>query len=204
VKVREITPRRQYQLKKRAAEMADTRRRITEAAVELHATVGPARTTLSAVAERAGVERHTVYRHFPTEADLYGACSAHYFTANPLPDPEPWCAIRDPRERLERGLNDLYAFYERTEPMFTNVFRDFDLVEAMQPALVPFQDYLTEAAQLLAANWAAGGRRRDLIVVAIGHALDFDTWQSLTGSNDITRAEALRLVTGLVEAAAAE
>lgn len=204
MKVREKTSKRQYQLKKRASEMADTRRRITEAAVELHGTVGPARTTLSAVAERAGVERHTVYRHFPTEADLYGACSAHYFTANPLPDPEPWCAIENPRERLERALNDLYAFYERTEPMFTNVFRDFDLVEAMQLTLVPFQEYLAEAARLLAANWAEGGRRRDLIVVAVSHALDFHTWQSLAAGNRITRTEAVRLVTALVEAAAAE
>ena len=78
--------KRKYELKQRAEEMAETRRRITEAAVDLHRTVGPARTTLSAIAKRAGVQRHTVYRHFPTETELFGACSAHYFTANPWPD----------------------------------------------------------------------------------------------------------------------
>src|SRR3990170_3766702 len=117
-------PKRKYELKKRAEEMAETRRRITEAAVGLHGTVGPARTTLSAVAKRAGVQRHTVYRHFPTEAELFGACSAHYFTAHPWPDPEPWRAIGDPHQRLARALDELYAYYERTEPMFTNVLRD--------------------------------------------------------------------------------
>src|SRR5215831_560871 len=82
--------KRKYELKQRAAEMADTRRRITEAAVELHGTVGPVRTTVSAIAERAGVQRHTVYRHFPTEDDLYLACSSHFAALNPAPDPESW------------------------------------------------------------------------------------------------------------------
>src|SRR5512135_773026 len=108
--------KRKYELKQRAAEMAETRRRITEAAVELHGTVGPARTTVSAIAERAGVQRHTVYRHFPSDADLFGACSAHYLDANPWPDPEPWRAISDPQQRLARALDELYAWYERTEP----------------------------------------------------------------------------------------
>src|SRR5215472_8515295 len=112
----EKTPRRKYELKKRAADMAETRRRITEAAVELHGTVGPARTTMSAVARRAGVQRHTVYRYFPTEDDLVAACSAHFFATNPWPDPETWLELGDPVERLARALNELYAYYERTEP----------------------------------------------------------------------------------------
>ena len=119
-----MSSKRKYKLKKRADEMAETRRRITEAAVGLHGTVGPARTTLSAVAERAGVQRHTVYRHFPSEADLFGACSAHFFTANPWPDLESWRAIDDPHQRLARALDELYAYYERTEAMFSNVLRD--------------------------------------------------------------------------------
>ena len=114
---RQIQPKRKYELKQRADEMAKTRRRITAAAVELHGTIGPARTTLSAVAERAGVQRHTVYRHFRSEEELFGACSAHFFTAHPLPDLESWRAIGDPHERLARALDELYAYYERTEPI---------------------------------------------------------------------------------------
>jgi len=200
---REIPSRRKYELKKRAGEMAETRRRITEAAVELHGTVGPARTTLSAVAERAGVQRHTVYRHFPSEEALFGACSAHYFTAHPWPDLEAWRAIRDPHQRLARALDELYAYYERTEPMFSNVLRDAELVDAVRPTLVPLEGFLAEAAEILAAGWPARGRRRRVLAAALRHAVDFQAWRSLAADNRVTRTEAVELVTALVEAAAA-
>ena len=183
--------KRKYELKQRAAEMAETRRRITEAAVGLHGTVGPARTTLSAIAKRAGVQRHTVYRHFPTETDLFGACSAHFFTTNPWPDLAPWRAIGDPQERLAHALTELYAYYEGTEPMFTNVLRDAELVDALRPAIVPLEDYLAEAAEILAADWPASGRRRHVLAAALRHAVDFQTWRSLTADNRITRSEAV-------------
>src|SRR5215475_10276114 len=102
----EIPPRRKYELKKRAEDMAQTHRRVTAAAIELHESVGPSRTTLSAVAKRAGVERRTLYRHFPTEADLFAACSSHYFSDHPWPDHGDWRAIADPRQRLERALEE--------------------------------------------------------------------------------------------------
>jgi len=199
----QMASKRKYELKQRAQEMAATRRRITEAAVELHGTVGPARTTLSAVAKRAGVQRHTVYRHFPTEADLFGACSSHYITTNPWPDPAPWRAISDPQQRLSRALGELYAYYERTEPMFSNVLRDAELVDALRPTIVPLEDYLAEVAQILAADWPARGRRRRVLAAALRHAVDFQTWHSLTSDDQITRAEAVELVTALVVEAAA-
>jgi AcrR family transcriptional regulator len=200
---REIPPKRKYELKKRAEEMAETRQRIAEAAVDLHGTVGPARSTLSAVAKQAGVQRHTVYRHFPTEADLFAACSAHFFTANPWPDPEPWRAIGDPYQRLARALDELYAYYERTEPMFSNVLRDLELVDALQPTIVPLQEYLAEVAEILVAGWPTRGRRRRVLDAALHHATDFQTWRSLTADHRLTRTEAVELVTALVEAAAA-
>jgi len=200
---RENPSKRKYELKKRADEMAETRRRITEAAIGLHGTVGPARTTLSAVAKRAGVQRHTVYRHFPTEADLFGACSAHYFTANPWPDLEPWRTIGDPQKRLVRALTELYAYYERNEPMFSNVLRDAELVDAVRPTLVPLQAYLAEAAEILAAGWPTRGRRRHVLAAALHHAVDFLTWRSLAADRRITRTEAVELVTAIAEAAAA-
>jgi len=198
----EMVSKRKYELKQRAAQMAETRRRITEAAVDLHGTIGPARTTLSAVAERAGVQRHTVYRHFPAEADLYGACSAHYFAANPLPDLGPWRAIGDPQQRLTRALDELYAYYEQTEPMFNNVLRDLELVDALPPTLVPLQRYLAEAAEILAVGRRARARKRQLLAAALRHVLTFHTWRSLTAGSGITRAEAVHLATALVQAAA--
>jgi AcrR family transcriptional regulator len=198
-----MASKRKYELKQRAQEMAATRRRITEAAVELHGTVGPARTTLSAVAERAGVQRHTVYRHFPTEAELFGACSAHFIAGNPLPDPAPWGAIGDPRQRLAEALEELYGYYERTEPMLSNILRDAELVDALRPTLVPLEDYLAEAAEILAAGWPTRGRRRRVLAAAVRHAVDFHTWHSLTANNQTTRTEAVELVTALVVEAAA-
>src|SRR5215213_2393748 len=95
----EIRTKRKYEMKKRAEEVAETHLRITEAAIDLHGSIGPSRTTLSAVAKRAGVERRTLYRHFATEADLFAACSSHWFAANPFPDLADWRAIRDPQRR---------------------------------------------------------------------------------------------------------
>jgi AcrR family transcriptional regulator len=196
----ENVPKRTYRLRKRADQVAETHRRITEAAIELHGTVGPARTTLSAVAERAGVERRTLYRHFPTEADLFVACSTHYFAANPWPDVGAWRAIRDPDERLARALEELYAYYERTEPMLRNVLRDAELVDFARDAVLPLQAYLEDAVRVLAAGRPARGRRRILLAGALRHALAFSTWRSLTAAG-LTRPEAAALVTGLVEAA---
>ena len=111
-------------MKRRAELEAETRRRITETAVELHGTLGPARTSISAIAERAGVRRSTVYRHFPDEAALIGACSSHWAAANPVPDMTAWQAIDDPDHRLRTALAELYAYYRRTEQMMDNLHRD--------------------------------------------------------------------------------
>jgi len=194
------TPRRKYELKKRAEEMAETHRRITEAAIALHGTIGPSRTTMSAVAERAGVERRTLYRHFPNEADLFAACSSHYFTAHPWPALANWRAIRDPQQRLERALDELYAYYERTEPMFSNVLRDAEFVDFARDAVAPLLAYLEEAAGTLAAGRRVRGRRRQLLEGAVRHALAFSTWRSLSASG-IERSDAVKLMSQLVEAA---
>jgi AcrR family transcriptional regulator len=199
----ETRPKRKYELKQRATEMAETRRRIAEAAVELHGTLGPARTTLSAVAKRAGVQRHTVYRHFPTEADLFAACSAHYLSEYPWPDLEPWSSIGDPKQRLARALEELYAYYERTEPMFSNVLRDAELVDALRPTLLPLQAFLAEAVEILACGWPSRGPRRRVLAAALRHAVAFQTWRSLAADTAIGRTEAVELVTALVETAAA-
>jgi AcrR family transcriptional regulator len=194
----ESSTKRKYELKKRADDVAKTHRRITEAAIELHGSVGPSRTTLSAVAKRAGVERRTLYRHFPTEADLFEACSTHYFDVNPWPDVAGWRTIRDPHERLKQALDELYAYYERTEPMLSNVLRDAELVDFAHDAVAPLHDYLEEAAQVLATGWRARGRKRQLRTRALRHALAFSTWRSLW-TNGIERPDAVALMTGLVE-----
>src|ERR1700704_680635 len=118
---------RPYRMQRRAESQEQTRQRITESAVALHGPLGPARTSISAVAEHAGVRRSTVYRHFADEAALFDACTAHWSAANPPPDPQPWSAIGDPGERLKFALSELYGFYDRTAQMLEVLFRDEDL-----------------------------------------------------------------------------
>jgi AcrR family transcriptional regulator len=194
----EIT-KRKYELRKRAEAMTDTRRRITEAAVELHGSVGPARTTVSAVAERAGVQRHTVYRHFPTEEDLFAACSAHFAELHPLPDIEEWRAEADPAVRLEMALTKLYDHYADTAYMWANIFRDVELVPSIPKNLAPFEHRLEEMVRVLASGWGARGKRRGLLSAALRHAIDFRTWESLVQRGGITASQGARLMRGLVE-----
>jgi AcrR family transcriptional regulator len=193
---------RPYRLRKRADAMEATRRRITVAAMELHGTVGPARTTMTAVAERAGVQRQTVYRHFANEDELFAACSAHFAAQHPRPDAGRWRAIADPAERLRVALDELYAWYEATEAMWTTVLRDETLVAAIGPALEPLRAYLDDAARTLAAGWGARGRRRATLLAATRHAVDFHTWRSLARDGGVSRTGVVELTSAMVSRAA--
>jgi AcrR family transcriptional regulator len=194
---------RRYELKRRAERQRATRRRIVDAAMELHATVGPARTSIKAVAERAGVQRHTVYRHFPTEDDLLGACAAAWDERHPFPDPSPWLAIRDPEERLRRALGDVYAYYRRVEPDLSAFVRDAELVPAVQRSFEEDARSRAELRGALAAGWGARGRRRRLLLAAIGHALEFETWRSLARAQGLADEQAAELMARLARSATA-
>ena len=196
----EITPgaKRPYELRKRAATMSATRQKITEATVDLHGTIGPARTTISAVAAHAGVQRHTVYRHFPTEQDLYRACAGHWFAQHPAPEADAWRAIADPAERLATGLDELYGYYEGTEEMFTHVLRDAAQVPVLDATLERFRTRLDDLATALATGWGARGGRRRVVDAAARHVVDFATWQSLMRRGGLSRRQAIDLATAMV------
>jgi AcrR family transcriptional regulator len=187
----------------RRAELEEqTRRRITESTVALHEELGPAHTSISAIAERAGVRRSTVYRHFPDEASLFAACSAHWRAANPPPDPRAWPAIADPAERTQTALRELYTFYGRTSAMYTSLLRDEPLLPIVQRLLDDFYGYLDGVQAILLAGRGLRGRRARAVGAAVGHALAFPTWQSLTQEQGLENDEAAALMCVLVEAAA--
>jgi AcrR family transcriptional regulator len=194
--------KRPYRMKRRAELEQLTRRRITESAVALHEELGPARTSIAAIAERAGVRRSTVYRHFPNEDTLFDACSSHWRAANPPPDPRAWERIEDPAERTESALRDLYAFYERTEPMYSSLLRDEPLVPTVQRRLQDFYRYLHMMEDILVAGRRLRGRTMRRTRAAIGHALAFTTWRSLTHEQGLDNDEAVALMSTLVETAA--
>jgi len=185
-------------MQRRAESQDRTHRRITESAVELHGTIGPSRTTISAVAARAGVRRSTVYRHFPDEDALFDACSAHWASTNAPPDIAQWTAIEDPDERLEIALAELYAFYGRSERMLDNLFRDEQTVEAVRERFGHFRDYLARAREALLAGRKARGAARRRTRAVLGHAIAFSTWKSLVREERLSDREAIALMKRLV------
>jgi len=194
------TQKRPYRMKRRAELEEATRQRITESAMELHGTLGPSRTSISAVAERAGVRRSTVYRHFPDEPALFAACSAHWVAANPRPDLDRWAAIEDSDERLRRSLEELYAYYRRTERMLNNLLRDESTVPTVKRQFRGFHDYLAAARDTLMAGRRARGRARQRVQAAIGHAVAFTTWRSLASEQELDDEQAADLMCRLVAA----
>jgi AcrR family transcriptional regulator len=192
--------KRKYELQKRAERLAETRRRITEATVELHRTVGPAATHINEVARRAGVQRMTVYNHFPNDTALLTACSAHWRALHPTPDLAAWRAVADPGARLRLGLGQLYGWYRETEPMTGNVLRDAQLLPTLRTILeAGLLRYLDQARQVLTEPLNARGPRRQRVEAAARAAIDLHTWRALASLGD---AEAADLAAGLIELAA--
>ncbi len=169
--------KRRYSLGRRAQAQADTRHRIVAATVDLHTDIGPARTSISAIAERAGVQRHTVYAHFPTERDLALACSGLALERDPLPDERPWQAIADPEARLRRALADLYGWYARNAELTANVLRDANVHPLTQDIVdLRIGARIRGYRQVLAQGFRSGRK----LQAALGLALSFHTWRSLT------------------------
>ena len=174
--------RRPYRKRKRADSEDETRQRITEAAVELHGTVGPANTTVTEVARVAGVSRMTVYNHFPTEVDLYTACSTHWASANPFPDPSTWTAA-DPAERLEVALEELYGWYGLKQDMLGNVLRDVRSVPALAEVMAGlWGGFMEGAVQALTEGWSHADVDGKALHALLRLAVDYTTWQVLTES----------------------
>ena len=192
--------KRQYTLRKRAESQAETRQRIIESTVALHQEVGPASTPIVEIARRARVQRATVYKHFPSDGELYAACSAHWRSLHPMPDPRHWETIDDTTERLRVGLGEVYAWYRETRAMTANVLRDAQTLPALQPIVAGgLVTNLNRLADILVQPFHARGKRADRIRLAARAAMQFDFWQCLEPLGD---QEAADLGAALVELAA--
>jgi AcrR family transcriptional regulator len=181
---------RKYELRQRAERVEETRRRIVEATSGLHLERGPAATSIAEIARRAGVQRRTVYNHFPDDSMLFEACSAHWRALHPAPDPATWTDLR-------QGLRELYGWYGETEPMTANVLRDAEILPSLRAVIEPgFGSYLEAVRAVLAGKAGSGAR----VEAAIRLVTDFHSWRSLAPLGD---EEAVELAAGLVELAAA-
>jgi AcrR family transcriptional regulator len=188
---------REYKKRKRAESEAETKLRITEATMNLHETVGPARTTVSGIAELAGVQRATVYRHFPDEDALIDACSNHWAGLHPAPDPTPWLEISDPDERLRATLEGFYDYYDETGETLALLIRDAPRVPAIAVRMQALTQMLDHLADLLMEGRGLRGAKRKRVRAAIGHALQLDTWRSLVRDQGLSSAEAAGLIAEL-------
>jgi AcrR family transcriptional regulator len=185
---------RAYELKRRAERQDETRQRIVDATIELHQTIGAAATTVTDIAERAGVGRVTVYRHFPDEVTLSRACSGQYFDRNPFPDLKAWASIADPGERARVALREAYAYHRANKPMFSMA-----LGEAREhPSMQPYHAYWNSAADVLMKGRPERGARRELLRAASALALSFDAWRALTCEQGLSDEQAARLMLELL------
>ena len=166
--------------------------------MELHQTVGPARTTVSAIAEKAGVQRHTYYAHFPELKDLYAACTAHHMERNPLPDPSRWAEISGPEERLTRALSEVYAYFGDNEALLTNVLRDTPLDPLLQENNVFLFRHWEAMGATIAAAFEASGEHHEALVAAIALALDLQTWRTLVSQQGLDDDRAVEFMVEMV------
>ena len=201
--------RGKYNLKKRAERQQETRLRIARATLELHETVGPSLTTRSAIAERAGVTRPTVYSHFPDELSLGKACSSLELSDNPLPDPGPWQEIADPEERMRVALGELYAYFRRREQLWANILRDQEMplddpewLEADAEIMEPIFLHWERMKETLAAGWGPSEGTSRLLLAAIGFALDFQAWRAMARTQGLSDEQAIELMVDMVRCAA--
>jgi AcrR family transcriptional regulator len=196
--------RGKYQLKKRAEREQETRLRIVRATVELHETVGPALTTRSAIAERAGVSRPTVYSHFPDELSLGKACSALGLSENPLPDPGMWEEIADPEKRLREALSELYDYFRRREGLLANILRDQEMPHLkddpdVREIMRPIVEHWERMQRALAMGWQIhNSHTPPLLQGAIGLALDFQNWRTMVRKQGMTDEQAVELMARMV------
>lgn len=187
---------RAYTLKRRAEQLAETRLRIVEAAIALHSQIGPAHTTLSMVAERAGVQRHTLYAHFPDERSLAMACSGLTMERDPPPDAAAWRSIADRNERLFTGLAALYAWYERNAGLAGCVLRDAEFHPLTREISgLRWGPFMAAYADVLGAKLS--GRQRAMLQLA----LSYFTWRSLTRDSGLKSAAAARAMARAIQGA---
>jgi AcrR family transcriptional regulator len=175
--------KRKYTKTKRAEQQANTRERIVDAAVALHEELGPARTSIKAIAEKAGVQRLTVYRYFPDEFALFEACTGHWLNSHPPPDFSEWDEISQPEERSHTALLAFYRYYRGTETMLAGAYRDLDAVEAMQKPMSGIEAYLDLVRDDLLIRWNIKDEGKQQLSLTLRHGLRFSTWRALKDEN---------------------
>ncbi|MES0327831.1 MAG: TetR/AcrR family transcriptional regulator [Gammaproteobacteria bacterium] len=175
--------KRKYSKTIRAEQQEQTRERIVEATVALHEELGPAKTSIKAIAEKAGVQRVTVYRYFPDDVSLFQACTSHWLSQNQPPDLNDWAGFESADEKTYAALLAFYQYYSQTETMWTGAYRDAGDIVALQIPMGNFEAYIDQVRDTLLKSWKRTGKRKQQLSVTLRHGLRFTTWQSLKREN---------------------
>jgi AcrR family transcriptional regulator len=171
--------KRQYKQKARAEQAQETRQLIVEATVMLHEELGPAQTSIKAIAEQAGVQRLTVYRHFPDETSLFKACSSHWLGLHPPPAVSDCEDAGDPVTQTSKTLLSFYHYYRQTERMWSSIYRDIDEVEALREPMSKFESYIDAVRDELLSAWKVKAKDKNKLSLTLRHCLRYSTWRSL-------------------------
>ena len=191
-----------HKVGRRERRRTEMREQIVKAAIELHQSLGPARTTIADIARLARVQRLTIYRYFPDERSLRTACSTTFRLQNPPPDPEAWREIADPEDRLRRALGDLLPYFRRTQAMFSRVLRDAEINPLVKEALQARLEHAARVREVLEPGWGTRGRRQVWLRAAVGHATDFRAWESLADGQGLSDEGVTEVLVGMVREAA--
>lgn len=190
--------RRPYRMGRRQTAVEQTRERIVAATFDLHATIGPSRTTIRAIADRAGLQRHTIYAHFPELDSLYEACTAHGIRSTGMPEPDGWQAIESPSDRLRHGLTEMIPWYRANEQMLGNVLFDIDPSVPPPTTRDPWEVRMVALSEALMEGWPIEPDHRPTLEAVVGHALAFTTWRSLAAGG-LSDDQIVTVLVGLVE-----
>ena len=190
--------KRKYTKILRAEQQDETREKSVEATGTLHQELGPANTSIKAIAEKAGVQRLTVYRHFPDDVSLFQACTSHWFGLNPPPNLAEWAELEDAGERSHAALLAFYRYYRRTEKMWSAAYRDVDQLEALQGPMAQFEAYLDLVRDDLLARWKLKPGQKKSLAITLRHCLRFSTWASLK-KEKLSDKKIVELVMGWVQ-----
>ena len=182
-----------YQQRARAAGRARTRDQILDAALALHEEVGFAATTIAAIADRAGVQRLTVYRHFPDDRLLVDSCAARWRASHPAPA-DSWSAIADPRQRVRIALDALYGYYATAAPTLAQLLRERERIPLVGSWLESHDRLIANLRDGLGEGWGLSGRPRAWLDAFVAHALSVDSWRSLVQDAGLSPADAARLM----------
>lgn len=183
--------RRPYRMRKRAEQVDQTRQRIVEAAVRLHETIGPARTTITGIAEEAGVTRLTVYRHFPDEQQLFATCTSHWSMLHPAPDPAEWRTVRGIEARARRALTELYPWFRTNADALYLFQRDAEVLPEWVREELRAEN--VQMAESLVSGAGLRSRAAARLHAAAGHVVSYGTWRSLALEQGVSDEDAVDL-----------